>query len=357
MYLCLSRIISSQDTVGLFDELRDPWNCNTKLMRRPNPVSPREPWDRYYFEISAENFLPLSDLSIDLKYRDSNWNTHYYRPCLLDLPSSVILNNLISDTERIHWKPLTVNSSLPIMLLSFCTRPFFLRLPPISVEINITEPLPDLVNTCDRPPSPPIYTSASNPFSRNRTRFRLRNDVPPRRNNMSMDFSLPAIGPSIYTTRVTRSDLYIPPAGLGFLFPRSLFTRCAVDFAAPGWLSDPRLRPIVDRLRSGNVYIFLKGPSLRDYYVLSQNLPSPQNSHYCVTISDESQFATFISLYGVSDPRHRSLYKKIQGEIKQREIIRLSSSCNLYLLINKIPHDQHLMALSLAATPLELRNP
>ena len=375
LHISYHRIISSQETHHLLDEYDDNWLYNTKLIRRPSQLAPREPWDNYFFEIEAGDFQLTSDLSVDLQYHDSNWNTHYYRPFSPNLNSLNILYNLFSDPLRIRWKSLTVNSTVPLMMIAFSKLPFFLRLPPISITIdtpnirplpdfvidaNNTRPLPEIVtDTNERPPNerlptPPLYTSASNPFSRARTRYRLRNDVPQR--GMSIEFTLPAVGQSIYTTQITRSDLYIPPVGLGFLFPNALLTPCAVDFNAPGWLSDHRIRPLVNRLQSGTVYMFLKGPNLRSYYILLQDLPDPQNSRYCVTLSDASHFVTFISLEGVSNLRYRSLYNKLQEEIKKRDIIRLSSSCNLYLFLNKIPPNQHAMALSLAATPLESRN-
>ena len=241
------------------------------------------------------------------------------------------------------------------MLLAFRQSEYFLSRPAIQCLIHTD--VPAIQAVVDNPPldprsSPPIHTSASNPFSRNRSRYRLRNDVPPRYLPLNINYTLPPVGQSIYNTHVTRSDLYVPPRGQGYLFPQALFTPCDIDFTAPGWLSDYRLRPIVNRLQSGNVYVFLKGYKLRSYFILMQGLPNRDNSRKYLTLSDTSQFATFISLSGVSDPRRSSLYKKFQKFIKDREIIRLSENSNLFFFLKEMPETQHLIALDISVSPV-----
>lgn len=178
------------------------------------------------------------------------------------------------------------------------------------------------------------------------------------------EFVLPPVGVSVEDVAAVRSDRSLPPPGQSFVFSIHLLSECRVNVSVPGWLADPRLRPILSRLSTANVCIHLERGLLRDYYILLRDLPmSEEVRRTCVTVADRDHFVSFASLQGVSDPVHTVLYNQFK-EANQKEFwkagsgwVPLTRDSGVFFLRKALPPAALGRALVLAQRHVPVRHP
>ena len=170
-----------------------------------------------------------------------------------------------------------------------------------------------------------------------------------------------------------RGPMPYPPLSRGYIFRNGQVPDTPLDVIIPGWLNDPRLDSVVDRMRDlnsqGNVYAATRFNGQHSYYMLlTDERLFNRGSLRCFSIVDGRERAAFAQLRGISQPRHRKPnlltgapgYGKAYDRLREAthipgNVVVLIQNLSLRLFVQKLEDTLHLrvhaMVRALARIP------
>lgn len=92
----------------------------TKIIRLPRHPWSLEPWDCYFFEITADRLQSGRDISFRIRRSASHWSLHHFRPFFLERDSAARIAGLVSASSKVaRWRTFHAAGSVAFSALVF----------------------------------------------------------------------------------------------------------------------------------------------------------------------------------------------------------------------------------------------